>query len=906
MNRKIYSTPTLALIILIGLTFSLTPPDRIRATPSSGGCWYYKTDMPTHRRGMAAVELNNQVYVMGGQNGESYILLQRYDPNGSSGGTWESLKTMPTARSWLVAGVANPEIGKPQIYAIGGSNLPVKYATVEMYDPGSDTWFTKAPMNHARFGAVAGVVNNKIYVIGGWRGSALDYVEEYDPVNDTWTDKQSIPEPVAMAGSAVVEGKIYVIGGINDTDVLSSVYEYDPAADTWMQKRDMPSPSPDITIPGRNRLAAVAVADEIFIIGGINPQNRWLDTVQVLEPATDTWTTMNWMPTKRGEIAAASVDNTIYVFGGRRSWDNEVVNYTQALNIDCANYPPNKPADPDPIPGWNNQPVDLTLSWSGGDLDGDVTYDVYLEGSTIPIQDPTFSLVSSNQVPTTFAPPETLKPFTKYYWRIVAQDDTGAVTSGDLWGFWTGAGPIIDVHKQANPEFLPDSGGMVTYTLSVSNIGDETVTLYELVDDVYGEIAKPGNPTIDSTTCSLPQTLIPDASYTCNFTNFESGNIGDILTDLVTASAENAEGIITRAQDMASVEIVNNEPNIRVTKLAEPDSLPETGGIVKYKVRAQNVGLISLTLTELNDDTFGDLENWADSDCALPIPLATGESYECTFSAFLSGNAGMDHINTVTAYATDDGGNLVNGSDEATVRFMDEQPEVRISKWANPASLTEPGGAVDFTVNVSNAGNETIYLAALEDDIYGDLNGQGNCELSETGPILAGGQDYQCKFTKTISGFEGDNHINTVWAAIYDDENNIVHRSDEFTVEIVDELPAISVTYTSLPDEIVSGSWVTFTVKVTNDNIVDAVNLVDLDDSVFGDLKTECDLDSPISIHAGSSWLCEIHRPVTHNHASTVTVEAKDEHDNTTMDSAYVEVDVFYLLAIPITLNKGL
>ena len=57
-----------------------------------------------------------------------------------------------------------------------------------MYDPATNTWTNKSPMNVARNHAFAGVVNGKIYVIGGRLGAAhvtassnTDVVEEYDP-----------------------------------------------------------------------------------------------------------------------------------------------------------------------------------------------------------------------------------------------------------------------------------------------------------------------------------------------------------------------------------------------------------------------------------------------------------------------------------------------------------------------------------------------------------------------------------------------------------------------------------------------------------------------------------------------------------------------------------------------------
>jgi hypothetical protein len=63
-------------------------------------------------------------------------------------------------------------------------------------------------MPTARSGLAIGVVNDKIYVVGG--GST---VEEYDSITDRWTTKVSMPDSKSYLAAGVVNGKIYAIGG---------------------------------------------------------------------------------------------------------------------------------------------------------------------------------------------------------------------------------------------------------------------------------------------------------------------------------------------------------------------------------------------------------------------------------------------------------------------------------------------------------------------------------------------------------------------------------------------------------------------------------------------------------------------------------------------------------------------
>jgi len=78
-------------------------------------------------------------------------------------------------------------------------------------------------------------LDGKIYVIGGDRGSiyqGIATVDVYDPATDTWTTAPDMPTPRVGPRTSVVDGKIYVIGGISTVSSGGTAYgtieEYDP------------------------------------------------------------------------------------------------------------------------------------------------------------------------------------------------------------------------------------------------------------------------------------------------------------------------------------------------------------------------------------------------------------------------------------------------------------------------------------------------------------------------------------------------------------------------------------------------------------------------------------------------------------------------------------------------------
>jgi N-acetylneuraminic acid mutarotase len=161
---------------------------------------------------------------------------------------------MPGKRCSAIAENVN---GK--IYVIGGATTmenttdtafngqgPARVlGTNQMYDPTTNTWTARSAMPTGRNHAFSGVVNGKIYVIGGRIGhgfvttsSNTDVVEEYDPVRDTWgVAKARMFTPRSGGGWATYNGKIYVSGGEIQNERYNAAFRsldsYDPVANKW-------------------------------------------------------------------------------------------------------------------------------------------------------------------------------------------------------------------------------------------------------------------------------------------------------------------------------------------------------------------------------------------------------------------------------------------------------------------------------------------------------------------------------------------------------------------------------------------------------------------------------------------------------------------------------------------------
>jgi parallel beta-helix repeat protein len=155
-----------------------------------------------------------------------------------------------------------------------------------------------------------------------------------------WTKKADLPKGGGSA--SVVDGKIYVFGGSifpGITDVAYNVV-YDPLTNTWEEKASMPT--------ARGFLTTAVINDTIYAIGGGYPTST--KKVEAYDPVTNTWATKADMLNNRLGMEAAVVDGIIYIFGG---------NYNQH---NCQAYNPNTNIweEKAPIPDGSGGGVSVT------------------------------------------------------------------------------------------------------------------------------------------------------------------------------------------------------------------------------------------------------------------------------------------------------------------------------------------------------------------------------------------------------------------------------------------------------------------------------------------------------------------------------------------------------------------
>lgn len=179
--------------------------------------WETKKPMPTARQELEANTVNGKIYLIGGvvpdpklPAGVSvYIPTNRtevYDPHAD---TWTNGSSLPNILFNYASSVLDNKI-----YIVAGNNGDTTNTT-QIYNPETDAWTIGAQIPRGVQAAAACTLSDVIYVIGGFVGFVfpIDYVQVYYAENNSWTLREPLPTARYSIAVAAVKGAIYAIGG---------------------------------------------------------------------------------------------------------------------------------------------------------------------------------------------------------------------------------------------------------------------------------------------------------------------------------------------------------------------------------------------------------------------------------------------------------------------------------------------------------------------------------------------------------------------------------------------------------------------------------------------------------------------------------------------------------------------
>jgi uncharacterized repeat protein (TIGR01451 family) len=256
------------------------------------------------------------------------------------------------------------------------------------------------------------------------------------------------------------------------------------------------------------------------------------------------------------------------------------------------------------------------------------------------------------------------------------------------------------------------------------------------------------------------------------------------------------------------------------------------------------------------------------------------------------------------------GGVPVNAGAVVTCTFTNAKDvSLTVAKTADPTTIDEPGGEVEFTVVVTNTTNAPVTLTKLTDSVFGNLDSHSaasdhswitsDCvigvKLAANDGKEGGPDSYTCNFVGNVTASPQQAHEDTVTAQITDASGETLERDATATVTGLDVLPSITVHKTADPSLLEGPGEVTYTAVITNTSVADTVRIDQLSDSIYGNLITgihraACTyggdkVDLPYDLPVGESLVCTFSVTPSQTQTDTVTASGLDPEGNRATDS---------------------
>ena len=455
-----------------------------------------------------------------------------------------------------------------------------------------------------------------------------------------------------------------------------------------------------------------------------------------------------------------------------------------------------------------------------------------------------------------------------YAFTTFGADDTTVLSPADSVVVDANLTPALSIEKTAAT--LPVTGvdQVLTYTVTVTNSGNQTITNVSAND-----------PLLDGFVCEAAalapaEVLTCTGSYTVTQDDVDAGSLSNTAdASGVSPQGDPIEDVTTLVVGMPAA-----EPSVVLTKTATPEQFGAVGSTLTYLLAVENTGNVTLSdlvVTDVLDPGFS---------CGI-ARLAPGEiNRTCTLDIEVTQEmvdaGGLDNVASVSGTAPND--TEVSDEDALFTEGPEKAPALEATKVVLPAPGTVDA-VVPFVLTVRNTGNVTLDDVQITDQMVDGNDDEITLDApfaldpaSDAGSdgVLSVGEawTYRAQVTLTQDIVNSGGLSNQVSATARDPDEGLVTdlsddgddadgntENDRTDFEILAE-PGLSVVKTvqtpgsAVGDEVVFAITATNIGNVTLSDVTATDELSRLSGEVLDVVVTPVSVPDPLDSGAEATW----------------------------------------------------
>ena len=374
--------------------------------------------------------------------------------------------------------------------------------------------------------------------------------------------------------------------------------------------------------------------------------------------------------------------------------------------------------------------------------------------------------------------------------------------------------PAIELEKTATPSSFTGPNETITYTFTVRNTGDATLSNVSVTD-----------PMLPGLSCGFAEiqplsALNTDNEEVCTFSysttqeDVDNSAAGTALVNTASVTSTDPNGGTQTDSDSATVTGPVSQPALTVTKSALEADYVAVGDVLNYEIVVTNTGNVTWTDPVTIDDALTSDEVCPDVD------VAPGGSVTCTASFTIAQpNLDAEEVpNTADVEITVNGVTAMGSASTTVPADVQASMTVEKSLASGPDPFSATSDALVYSYIIRNTGNVILNAVDASDDKVG-LNCPA-ATIPAGGSMTCTSDPYNPSQLDLNAGFVTNEVTVTATTGT---GGPVADATDTLTVQ-ANQLPALTVDKTAetiLPGDFATGTEVDYSYLVTNSGNVE-------------------------------------------------------------------------------------